>query len=96
VDDLFKTAENKYKFSLPLSLETAQQFQRQIEADERRKQMNKAKSQRPKSAKQVMKISKDMHAQVVEICNQKYGKDERYKPKFIELGMRLVRTGELN
>jgi len=36
-----------------------------------------------------MKMSKDMHAQVVEICNQKYGKDERFKTKFIDLAMRL-------
>jgi hypothetical protein len=84
-------------FSLPMGQETAKEFEDIFAGEIALKKAQKESKLRSKgqSSNEAMLLSKHMSDTVKDICERKYKTDERFKSKFIDLAMRLCKTGEI-
>ena len=88
----FSSAQNRYRFTLPLTMETAQEFEFDFIRDALRTKLDKeAKRKRPVmiSPKKIMENTKKAHVNISRICEEVYGKDERFKQKFTDIALKL-------
>jgi hypothetical protein len=92
VDEQFNSQSNLNKFCLPVTITTARQLEQAFDKERLKKdlvaQAQASKKPPGKTSKQAS-TNKQQHDKLKQVANDKYGTDERFKGKFVEMAMKL-------